>query len=181
MASLNLLARYGMHATYYIPSGLVCFPSKTMNCATSQYLTLPDARKIAAAGHEIGGLTVSHVSLDTSMPTAEAQREICADRVNLLRWGFPVTDFAYPFTVAQPRIESLVSRARGWRAGAARWRPAATPGTARKANCRSSTGCSPTPRAARSRSGSFRGTPATPPRSLPSRTWCGRSSACRKW
>ena len=44
------------------------------------------------------------------MPTAEAQREICDDRVNLLRWGFPVTDFAYPFTVAQPRVESLVSR-----------------------------------------------------------------------
>src|SRR5450755_306002 len=110
LTSLNLFARYGMHATYYIPSGLVCSPSKTTNCATSQYLTLADVRKIAAAGNEIGGLTVSHISLDTSVPTAEAQREICDDRVNLLRWGFPVTDFAYPFTVAQPRIESLVSR-----------------------------------------------------------------------
>ncbi len=110
LTSLGLFARYGMHATYYIPSGVVCFPSKTMNCATSQYLTLADVRKIAAAGSEIGGLTVSHVSLGTSVPTAEAQREICDDRVNLLRWGFPVTDFAYPFTVAQPRIESLVSR-----------------------------------------------------------------------
>ncbi|MGO9778741.1 MAG: polysaccharide deacetylase family protein [Streptosporangiaceae bacterium] len=110
LSSLDLFARYGMHATYYVPSGVVCFPSKTVNCATSQYLTLADVRKIAAAGNEIGGLTVSHVSLTTNVPTAEAQREICDDRVNLLRWGFPVTDFAYPFTVAQPRIESLVSR-----------------------------------------------------------------------
>ena len=55
--------------------------------------------------------------------------------------------------------------ARGWKARSARWPPAATPGTARKANCRSSTGCSPTPKAARSRSGSSPATPATPPRS----------------
>ena len=34
--------------------------------------------------------------------------------------------------------------ARGWKARAARWPPAATPATARKAGCRSSTGCSPT-------------------------------------
>ena len=110
MDTLDLFRQYGMHATYYIPSGLVCFPSKTTNCATSQYLTLPDIRKIAAGGNEIGGLTVSHISLDASLPTAEAAREVCDDRANLLRWGFPVTDFAYPFTVAQPRVESLVSR-----------------------------------------------------------------------
>ena len=55
--------------------------------------------------------------------------------------------------------------ARGWRAGAARWPPAATPGTARKGSCRSSTGCSPTPKAARSRSGCSPATPATRPRS----------------
>ena len=35
---------------------------------------------------------------------------------------------------------------RGWRDGTARWPPAGTPGTARKGNCRSSTGCSPTRR-----------------------------------
>ena len=64
----------------------------------------------------------------------------------------------------------------GWKAGAARWPPAATPGTARKGNCRSSTGCSPTRQAARSRSGCSPATPATPARSPPSWTWCGTSS-----
>ena len=51
----------------------------------------------------------------------------------------------------------------------------------KKGNCRSSTGCSPTPKAARSRSGSSPAAPATRPRSPPSRTWCGTSSAWRRW
>jgi hypothetical protein len=51
----------------------------------------------------------------------------------------------------------------------------------KKARCRSSTGCSPTRRAARSRYGSCRGTPATPPRSPRSSRRCGTSSACGKW
>jgi hypothetical protein len=55
--------------------------------------------------------------------------------------------------------------ARGW------------PATARKAKSRSSTGCSPTPRAGPSRSGALRGTPPTPPPSPrlpgPSRTPSG--------
>ena len=85
MASLALFRQYGMHATYYIPSGLVCFPSKTTDCTKSQYLTLSDVRKIAAYGNEIGGLTVSHIHLDASLPTAEAKREKCDDRINLIR------------------------------------------------------------------------------------------------
>ena len=47
----------------------------------------------------------------------------------------------------RPGWRCLTCPARGWRAGAARWPPAATPGTARRASCRSSTGCSPTPKA----------------------------------
>ena len=49
----------------------------------------------------------------------------------------------------------------------------------KKGNCRSSTGCSPTPPGGRSRSGSSPATPATPatpPRSPRSRTCCGTSS-----
>ena len=44
-------------------------------------------------------------------------------------------------------------------------RPRLLPGRQERASCRSSTGCSPTPRAARSRSGCSPATPATPPRS----------------
>ena len=84
---------------------------------------------------------------------------------------------------AQPVADGAVRpvQPRGWKARTARWPPAATPGTARKGNCRSSTGCSPTRRAARSRSGCSPATPATPARSPPSWTWCGRSSGWRRW
>jgi peptidoglycan/xylan/chitin deacetylase (PgdA/CDA1 family) len=109
MPGLSLFKQYGMHATYYVPSGLVCFPSKTVNCAKSQYLTLSDMHQIAADGNEIGGLTVNHLPL-ASMSTAEATREICNDRANLAHWGFPVTDFAYPFAVSKTSAESLVRK-----------------------------------------------------------------------
>ena len=48
-----------------------------------------------------------------------------------------------PGTGGQPVQDGAVRpvRPRGWKARAARWPPAATPGTARKAGCRSSTGC----------------------------------------
>ena len=57
----------------------------------------------------------------------------------------------------------------GWKALTARWPPGATPGTAGKARCRSSTACSPTLKGARSRSASSPATPATRPRSPASR------------
>jgi peptidoglycan/xylan/chitin deacetylase (PgdA/CDA1 family) len=109
MPGLALFRQYGLHATYYIPSGLVCFRGQSGNCANSQYLTLGDIRKIAADGNEIGGLTVSHIQLST-LPAAEANRQICNDRVNLTRWGFRVTDFAYPFAVENSAAESLAAR-----------------------------------------------------------------------
>jgi peptidoglycan/xylan/chitin deacetylase (PgdA/CDA1 family) len=107
MPGLPLFRKYGIRGTYYVPSGLVCFPRRGVSCAKSQYLTLPDLRKIAADGNEIGGLTVSHIQLST-LPFAEAARQVCDDRVNLTRWGFTVTDFAYPFAVYTVRDESVV-------------------------------------------------------------------------
>lgn len=109
MAALPVLRSYRIHATFYVPSGLVCVPSRAVSCAGSRYLTLSDVHAIAADGNEIGGLTVLHVPL-TGMPAAETQREICDDRVNLSRWGFTVTDFAYPFGEADPQAEYLVRR-----------------------------------------------------------------------
>jgi peptidoglycan/xylan/chitin deacetylase (PgdA/CDA1 family) len=107
MPGLPLFSHYGFHGTYYVPSGLVCFPRRGVSCRKSQYLTLPDLRKIAAYGNEIGGLTVSHLHLGM-LPAAEAARQICDDRVNLTRWGFTVTDFAYPYATQNRTEESLV-------------------------------------------------------------------------
>jgi peptidoglycan/xylan/chitin deacetylase (PgdA/CDA1 family) len=109
MGALPIFEQDRMHATFYVPSGYVCETATDPGCAHSPYLTLPDIRQIAAAGNEIGGLSVGHLPL-TGFPGAEAQREICDDRVNLTRWGFRVTDFAYPFAEASRTLETLAQR-----------------------------------------------------------------------
>jgi hypothetical protein len=80
----------GLHGTFYTVSGWVNQPS---------YLTLAQVQQIQADGNEIAGHTIQHPDLPT-LATAEQQREICNDRVNLINWGFQVTDFAYPFADA---------------------------------------------------------------------------------
>ena len=109
MGALPLFRRYRMHATFYVPSGLVCQPGTGPGCQHQPYLTLAEVRQIAGDGNEIGGLSVQHVPL-TGMPAAEARREICDDRVNLTRWGFRVTDFAYPFALVNQTLQSLARR-----------------------------------------------------------------------
>jgi len=113
--ALPIFRRYGMHATFFVPSGLVCRLSSAQCARTSPYLTMPDLREIAADGNEIGGLTVLHQSL-SGMPAAEARREVCDDRSNLMRWKFRPTDFAYPLGVSSPAIEGIVRRC-GYNAG----------------------------------------------------------------
>jgi peptidoglycan/xylan/chitin deacetylase (PgdA/CDA1 family) len=115
MPSLPMFRKYGMHATYFVASGLVCPLSRVACQQYSPYLTMPDIRKIAAYGDEIGGLSVLHEQL-TTMPAAEAKREICDDRSNLLRWGFRPIDFAYPFAAVDPTVEAL-TRQCGYNAG----------------------------------------------------------------
>ncbi len=109
MGALPIFRQYHMHATYYVPSGLVCVPDTDPDCTQAPYLTLQDVRTLAADGNEIGGLTVLHVPL-AKLPAAEAQREICQDRVNLTRWGMQVTDFAYPFAEVTKTLQGLVQR-----------------------------------------------------------------------
>jgi peptidoglycan/xylan/chitin deacetylase (PgdA/CDA1 family) len=108
-AALPIFQRYGMHATFYVPSGFVCEPSADPGCTHLPYLTLSDIHQIARDGNEIGGLSVGHAQL-TGIPAAEAQRQICDDRLNLTRWGFQVTDFAYPFAKVTEPLEVLVQR-----------------------------------------------------------------------
>jgi peptidoglycan/xylan/chitin deacetylase (PgdA/CDA1 family) len=109
MGALPVFRRYRMHATFYVPSGLVCPSGSGPACPHSPYLTLGEVRQIAADGNEIGGLSVQHVPL-APLPAAEAQREICDDRVNLTRWGFRVTDFAYPFALVNQTLQDLARR-----------------------------------------------------------------------
>ena len=83
---------------------------------------------------------------------------------------------------ANPARMALFDLSSSWLEGTrSRWPPAVIPGTARRAGCRSSTGCSPIRPGARSRSGCCPATPATRPRSPASSTWCGTSSGWPGW
>src|SRR5580704_2461787 len=109
MGALPAFRRYGMQATFYVPSGLVCQPSAGSSCTHLPYLSLSQVHQIAADGDEIGGLSVNHIPLNM-LPPPEAKREICDDRVNLTRWGFRVTDFAYPFALENPTLQRLTQQ-----------------------------------------------------------------------
>ena len=83
---------------------------------------------------------------------------------------------------ANPSRMALFDLSSSWMEG--RCCPLAARGYSRdgkRAGCRSSTGCSPTRPAVRSRCGWCPATPATRPRSLRSSRWCGRSSAWPGW
>ena len=65
----------------------------------------PASDAIAGMGHEIGGHSVTHPDL-TTLPSDEAKRQICDDRVNLTNWGFRVTSLAYPPVRLQQRARA---------------------------------------------------------------------------
>lgn len=75
----------------------------------SRFMTWSQLRAVAGAGNEIGGHTLDHLNLRL-LPAAEATREICNDRVNLIDRGFSPTDFAYPFGAYNAGIEWTVRR-----------------------------------------------------------------------
>ncbi|UYY83720.1 polysaccharide deacetylase family protein (plasmid) [Arthrobacter sp. YA7-1] len=94
----QIMNNYGLKGTFFTPSGYIDNPG---------YLSLSDLQGLAAAGHEIGGHTVTHPDLAT-LPVDEATRQICNDRVNLTNWGFKVTSFAYPFASETAATEAIV-------------------------------------------------------------------------
>ncbi len=96
LIAAQTLNKYGLKGTFYVNSGTT---------DTAGYLSLADLRALSAAGHEIGGHTVTHPDLVT-LPADEATRQICNDRVNLTNWGFRVTSFAYPFASNNPALET---------------------------------------------------------------------------
>jgi endoglucanase len=86
--TLPMLKAAGMHATFYVNSGYVGTSADRMS-----WTQLHD---LDAAGNEITGHTINHVSLKP-LTYAEARVEVCGDRVALFDQGFQPTSFAYPF------------------------------------------------------------------------------------
>jgi peptidoglycan/xylan/chitin deacetylase (PgdA/CDA1 family) len=97
--ALPALKSHGMAGTFYTITGYIG--------VNKGFMTLPQLRALHKAGNEIAGHTVLHPPL-TQVSTAEARREICDGRNTLIRWGFPATDFAYPYDAFNPKLERIV-------------------------------------------------------------------------
>ena len=97
--ALPILQQYGMHGTFYAITGYIG--------NNPGYMTLSQLQAIRDAGNEIAGHTVLHPYL-THLSSDEATREICGSRDTLLNWGFPVTDFAYPYSDTNASVASIV-------------------------------------------------------------------------
>jgi Polysaccharide deacetylase len=94
----SMLARHGMHGTFYVNSGRVGLPGM---------MTWSQLSELAADGHEIGGHGVDHVKL-TTLNRRDARRQVSDDRQALISRGFDVSSFAYPFGSHNASIRSIV-------------------------------------------------------------------------
>lgn len=83
----NDLTALGAKGVFYINSGRI---------GQNQRLTKEQLHQIADQGHEIAGHTKMHSKLTTQNYTQQKEA-ICADRDQLLEWGFNVTTFAFPY------------------------------------------------------------------------------------
>lgn len=98
-AAVSILDKYKVDGTFYVPSGYVGEPG---------YLTWADLTAMKAAGHEIGGHTISHPDL-TTLSGDELKRQVCDDRAALSARGFAVRSFAYPFASLDAAAKAAVS------------------------------------------------------------------------
>lgn len=96
--SVAVLRQYGLHATWYIPSGLVGTPG---------YMSWDQLETLRADGNEIGGHSVHHVGLDT-LDSEGLRREVCGSREELAAHGFAAASFAYPFGGYNAEVKQTV-------------------------------------------------------------------------
>ncbi|HXQ13392.1 MAG TPA: polysaccharide deacetylase family protein [Caulobacteraceae bacterium] len=111
-AGAEMLERRGLNATYYVAAALAGTEAATGRMACAQAV-----QRLAAAGHEIGCHTYTH--LDCGQAAArDAVEDVALNAETLARWGLPrPTTFAYPFgDVAPATKRALAGRFRLMRA-----------------------------------------------------------------
>ena len=93
-----ILKQYGMHATFYIPSGLV---------GSKGFMTWEQLQTLQNDGNEIGGHTLDHIKL-AGLDPGTLRHEICDDRKNLIAHGLTLISFAYPFGNYDEQVSQTV-------------------------------------------------------------------------
>ncbi len=97
--ALAVLNAHGMHATFYVNSGVI---------GDSAHMSWAQLSDLSVAGNEIAGHTLTHAN-QKPLKTADARQQVCGDRVNLFNHGFQPTSFAYPFGSFDSGTEQIVA------------------------------------------------------------------------
>lgn len=95
----EVLAPFGMHATFYVNSPRIDKPG---------FMTLAQIQALRKGGHEIGGHTLNHLHL-TVVDEGEQRRQICDDRKRLLELGLLPRSFAYPGGRQSDAIQGVIA------------------------------------------------------------------------
>ncbi|MBI3298900.1 MAG: DUF4082 domain-containing protein [Elusimicrobia bacterium] len=95
----EILRQRGLKGTFYV---------NTDRIGAGGFLTRAQLDVLAADGHEVTGHTLTHADL-TLVSAAEAERQVCDDRQQLLAWGFDPKSFAYPFGANNAGVRSVVA------------------------------------------------------------------------
>ncbi len=96
-----ILARYGVHGTYYAAGSLA-----EQNLKNIDYYDENDLRAVAAAGHEIGAHSFAHVRT-TAMSNAELADDTRRNAEFLRPFlnGAALESYAYPYGAVSPRTK----------------------------------------------------------------------------
>lgn len=95
----EILGAHGLRGTFYVNARFTGRPGR---------MTMPQLRRLAADGHEIGGHTLTHPRLP-AQPVDEQRRQVCDDRAALLGQGFAVRSFAYPYGANDATTRAVVA------------------------------------------------------------------------
>jgi len=82
-----VLRESGLHATWYIPTGLVGRPD---------FMTWQQLLDLQNDGNEIGGHGLDHINIG-KLSAPDLRHQVCDDRQNLVDHGFAPVSFAYAF------------------------------------------------------------------------------------
>jgi peptidoglycan/xylan/chitin deacetylase (PgdA/CDA1 family) len=112
--AVELLAKYRMTATLYVPAGHVGGRSAWMDCegeGSRRLLSWTELFEIAYSGIEIGSHSLTHPALD-QVPVTEVARQ-ARDSKSLIedKLGRPVHSFAYPYGRYNRRVRDAVGAA----------------------------------------------------------------------
>lgn len=93
-----VLEEHGLHATWYIPGGLV---------GDGQHMTWEQLDELRRKGNEIGGHGLDHVNIG-KLDANELRHQVCDDRQTLSDHGFTPVSFAYPFGGYSEEAKAMV-------------------------------------------------------------------------